>query len=221
MVNNLKKIVSSALMLVIISVPLCSLFGCRGDEVIEENKYKYDFIEAGFSRHKALGSANKINDLLLGFKSRSNVFSQSDVTLDVYFGGNFDADLETERKTGYNIGQVDIYLRNEASGKSLLVRQTREPFVSEEYRVTVEYYKSMDLFVNLYNHSEKITIPESLFDDEIGQIKLEICGVNLNEQNHEYKVLISGILYYKRLEDQKIMLSQFEGDYRDWRSDKS
>lgn len=127
-------------------------------------------------------------------------FDKSSVNLDYSFGGNFGQDMALEKAEGYNFGKAALYICND-SGKECLLKETEDGFTSERFRVTIgEDGKAV------YSHTEKITVPEELFEDEFGSLLIRVASDDANTDNEGGKTVVSVRLYY-RVIGERVQLS--------------
>ena len=145
------------------------------------------------------------------YRSESNVFDIDDVTLTFYFGGVFSPEIEQEHEFGRNIPEFDVYFGDANLAPMYTIRHSTDNFVSEEYRVTWVFDESYNVTEMIYNHSEEITIPQSIFSEEQGVIRFCVGGTNINEVEQEYKTIACAYISYK-IVDGKVKLSPWDGN---------
>ncbi|MCH5162383.1 MAG: hypothetical protein J1G38_02705 [Clostridiales bacterium] len=148
------------------------------------------------------------------YKSDTDTFDIYDVTLEFYFGTIMPRDvtdehIDNELENGSNIPEFDIYFGNSHEEPLYTVRHSTENFISKEYSCYIEDYYSKETKI-VYNHSERITIPQELFTSRQGVISFCIAGVNINEYEPKYKVFTRVLLNYD-IVNGKVVLSAWDG----------
>ena len=127
-------------------------------------------------------------------------FDKSSVSLDYSFGGDFGQDIALEKAEGYNFGKAALYICND-SGEECLLKETEDDFTSERFRVTIGEDGNA-----VYSHTEKITVPEELFEDEFGSLLIRVVSDDVNTDNEGSKTVVSVRLYYRVIGD-RVQLS--------------
>ena len=82
-----------------------------------------------------------------------------------------------------NIPSVDVYIISNVSGeeKKIFIR-TIDDYMSDEYICTRTYYYSGEIREIIYNHSEKIYIPNEWIEGEEGEIEVALFDTKTQEK---------------------------------------
>ena len=143
------------------------------------------------------------------YKSDTRRFDIDNVTLTFYYGAVFSYDIVYELEHGtmdFSEG-FDIYFEND-NGDKVLVKSIDDNFVSEKYRVTVKYDNNGNNKVYNFCYSEELTIPEGLFTSTSGRIDFYLYGRNMKDKNNEKTVFCSTSIYYGKISESKVVLSE-------------
>ncbi len=191
--NTVKQILAKV-MLIIMILSVLILASC-----------KRDGLEAGFK--SSIHGCEDVNLFSLAYKSDTNQFNISNVTLTFYYGGGYGDDIEYTRETTFNYPNFELYFYNDEQ-THILVRRVEENLVSEKYRCWIGRGSR-----RVFNHSEELTIPKELFTKETGVISLGLFGADARINEEEPKLLSWINIYYKKDVD-KITLSSEE--FSEW-----
>ena len=107
-------------------------------------------LETGFKPSGSMDSA-PLPWSFCAFKSETNVFDIDDVTLDVYFGGNFSEGVYTIRENSKSYPSFELYFEND-QGKECFVKRIDENFISEKYSCEWICDKDWNLIEIKYNY---------------------------------------------------------------------
>lgn len=139
------------------------------------------------------------------------VFPIDDVTLTFYYGVEWYPDIQFQYVMGQFYPYVDLsliyvstdYDRYNNIGEKFEIPIKRvENFMTEEYRCTLtkdETYTEGIRYLKAYNHSEKLTIPATLFENDDGYIyfKIYFSGYNFLDGNQIWIYDTVGFYYVK------------------------
>lgn len=143
------------------------------------------------------------------FDNEQDSYYINDVTITIHYGG---LGYDTEEKVQYSRKQAadypcfDIYFLDSSFNK-YFVRRVDENFISVKYSWTPIFDEEMNLIDRAFNHSEIITIPKEAFIEESGHIYFSVYGTNINERNPEYKEIFFGVIFYKCIDGNMVVLS--------------
>lgn len=145
----------------------------------------------------------------MGYKSDKRTVDIDNVKLTLSFGVLliFEIDdeyIEYERENGWDIPEFEIYFADESGNNIHTVREVKESFILEKYRVAY-MYKEGGYYA--FNHSEEITIPKELFTESEGVIKICVGGMNVAGDNPRYEVLCYEDIKYQLIENNQVVLS--------------
>ncbi len=142
------------------------------------------------------------SDDFCAFKSDTNRFDKDNVTLEFYFGAIYCSSEEL----GKSIPEFDIYFTDNNDNMLYLVRHVEENYVSDKYKVELEYNRETKKTKVIYSHSEKITIPPELFVADEGLIGFRLGGVDVSSTEQNYHIFNCTWIYYK-MDGTKVILS--------------
>lgn len=176
-----------------------TLFGCENGEENVDNGLKVGF-------EVSSGDDPSPSDFC-AYSSEVSEFDINDVTLEFFYGGLFNINIEDELNSVRNIPYVELYFDNkEMVGEPYLIRRTTESYISEKYRCEMIVDEDWNMIGIDFNHFEQITIPKELFVGSSGKIYFYIFGNNIREIDNNGRILSSIAIYY-RLNNDKIILS--------------
>ena len=121
------------------------------------------------------------------FSSHEKEFELENTTIDLYFGKVFGPSIEAELQSGRYPNEIYFYIiyLDEDNNPVFFTYKTIYDYVSEEYR-----WKD-----NLFNHSEKVTIPKDILEKANGEILFLVTNLTTEQlQMHD-----SLIVYYRRV----------------------
>lgn len=205
--NRINKIYKVLLILLIISL---SFTGCVWNDLLGqdtsegfEKGFKYD--ESWKIQHNGTYPVEIDHVFYCACKGDKSEFNINFVILDFFYGGDFDDDLEKERKS-HDYPCFELRFSNDL-GDSVVAKRVYHNLVSEKYRCEkTEYEYSYEI---VFNHSEKIWIPRKLFKKEKGAIYIGLYGEKQSYDASQYKCLESMAICYKVV-DNKVILSSEE-----------
>lgn len=211
----IKKIIRLGFVIILISVTLVVLVGCKEDEDIGLN--------VGFEYSS---SSEESPSDYCAYRSDISEFDINDVTLEFFYGGIFSESIEHERSNGRNIGKVELYFFAPAlcensecatqydyqyggmkcsnllcEDSRYFIKESEEDYTSEAHRWKGILYEE--------GEGETITIPKELFVGERGLIAFFVYGKDENHRdypNNKYE-LISGKNIHYKVYDDKVILS--------------
>lgn len=147
----------------------------------------------------------------IAYKSQKCTFNVDDVTLTVSFG-SFSSKYGPE---DCDVPEYDIYFVDPSGYIDVsiyTVKTVRKQFFSEEYGVTYvkDQTENWDYHYE-FAHTEEITIPEELFTESEGFIRLMIGGTNIAEHSpyiKGYLILGEANIKYQLQGTDKVVLSR-------------
>lgn len=149
----------------------------------------------------------------MGYKSDKKTFDIDNVKLTLAYGildGEEIDEMAIEyyyrNLRGLDIPEFEIYFGDEFNNNIYTLREVKESFINEKYRVEFNYIAGGDSFFK-FNHSEEITIPKELFTESEGVIIICVGGINIAGNKPGYKVLCSEHIKYQLVENDKVILS--------------
>ena len=146
-------------------------------------KYKNEEIE-GFRSYFS-STWDESDDMELS--SHKKEFELENTTIDLYFGKVFGPSIEAELQSGRYPNEIYFYIiyLDEDNNPVFFTYKTIYDYVSEEYR-----WKD-----NLFNHSEKVTIPKDILEKANGEILFLVTNLTAEQLQMHY----SFIIYYRRV----------------------
>ena len=165
-------------------------------------------LETGFKPPSGSINSAPLSWSFCAFKSETNVFDIDDVTLDVYFGGNYSEGVDTIRENSKSYPSFELYFEND-QGKECFVKRIDENFISEKYSCELICDKDWNLIEIKYNYHETMTIPAELFTNESGYIWFVARGVNTHEPEDGMRNIVGNVLLYE-VKDGKVILTTQE-----------
>lgn len=206
-------VIAACLCIIMIASVLVASF------MIEGNKPSSQVgLETGFKPSGSMDSA-PLPWSFCAFKSETNVFDIDDVTLDVYFGGNFFEGVDTIRENSKSYPSFELYFEND-QGKECFVKRIDENFISEKYSCELICDKDWNLIEIKYNYHETLTIPAELFTEEKGMIWFVARGVNTHEPEDGMRNIAGNVLLYE-VKDGKVILTAQESYIRENYNEKN
>ncbi|MDR2090339.1 MAG: hypothetical protein LBP62_01595 [Clostridiales bacterium] len=205
----MKKKISLAIALMLLAVVSATMLtGCWWLFKEEDKGF-----EIGFVRDQYLLKRG----ITVAIKSDKSEFSVDDVTLEFFYGTEFPIfsqkdsrfiPLPSERYEqiciGVYLGYADVFSSFEdyrnIENFNLIKEISIEEFNSEAYSVTEKVIGFSSKFT--FNHSEKLTVPESLFIEVRGTIKFFV-GVVMFDTEEEKYVFFEGN-YYKNAQEASV-----------------
>lgn len=204
--------------LIIISIILCSFVGCSVFEALNGDNELGDDSGVSDSTNEDQDKITENDKLYYGFsneepgekykcayKSDKCEFDINNVTLTFSFGGIFGPYIDLERENGGNDFPYgfDIYFSND-DGNLIHVKHVDENYVSEKYNVKSTFVNNQQFLE--FNYSEAFTIPSELFSKVQGVIYFDLWGKNIG-QDQETEMPFSGVRLYYKLDDNRVTLS--------------
>lgn len=164
-------------------------------------------LETGFKPSGSMSGA-PLPGRYCAFKSETNVFDINEVTLDVYFGGDFSDGIDTIRENSESFPSFELYFEND-QGNECFIKRIEENFVSEKYSCDLVCDENWNLLEIKYNYHETLTIPAELFTKEKGMIWFVARGVNTHKPEDGLQNIAGNVLLYE-VKDGKVILTTQE-----------
>ena len=180
--------------------------GCdSNNDFSGELKDYYDIImnngiEHGLNVPRSLplfSTAPEVEPFYSAYKSDKRVFDIDDVTVEFYYGGQYqriDVALLSYSFPSFKI--VIVNSNREESIDYTWERLVEENFISEKYNCKSTTNKITLVTEYKFNHSETIKLPRELFNKESGYISLRIIGLNQKMPEMGERIITCTGFYY-------------------------
>ena len=143
--------------------------------------YKYQFIDgigSGVTSMKGFYNKDITKQDYCAYSAQNyrKISETKDFEVNLYIGRIYG-------KEEKNIPSVDVYIISNVSGeeKKIFIR-TIDDYMSDEYICTRTYYYSGKIREIIYNHSEKIYIPNEWIEGEEGEIEVALFDTKTQEK---------------------------------------
>lgn len=207
--RKLQKIMGIVLL---ICTLIFSAIGCTSRRQSKE-------IQQGFYSEPAEGEQSPVQSSnQIAFKSDTNVFDIDDVTLTFGFGWLCATDSMTDT-SNYSIPEFDVIFSNDKDS-SVIAKHIDDEFYSPNFVITADHTWNEERSEiirteHIFAHTESLTIPEELFTDNEGFIRVTLKG-DVNYIPNSTGCFASTVIYYtKELDNVKLFDSWHDWYYRD------
>lgn len=132
------------------------------------------------------------------YRIEKNEFSIDRDYINFYFGGLFNSNIELELSSGKNFPEFSVYFVDKNETLIQTAINFNENYVSDKFRVSCINNEKKELVNVNYNFSTQLIIPSEVVNEDYGQIRIRVGGININETDPTFQIISAVNLNYKK-----------------------